>query len=1177
MAKGMSFKVLLQLQAKEFQKGINNIKRQLEGFGRFVKNAFALGSITMFGRQMVQVGKDFEDAMARVQAVSNATTEEFKKMQAEAQRLGSTTRYTATEAAGALENLTRNGMSAAQATKALASVLQLAQANSVGLAEAANIITNTLNMFNLSVEQAGRVNDVLSSTASHAATDLTSLYEALTNAAPAANVLGFSIEEVSSAIGALAQRGVKGAEAGTKLRIAFQKMADPKVIAKMKEQGIEIDETTMKSEGLLKTVQKLSKANLSLGQLGNIFDAKSAMAVQMLIASLGDLETMLGVTANSAGETERMFNQSVGSVQKELDSLKSMYEGLLISISQKTSGAVKGVVRLLQNLIINFDTVGGTIMNIASVVVPLLTNRLIAFGKTAVSTFRQVAAGAVTVKAALGGWVSIIATVVTWVGTALVGAWNRANQAMRDAKKHMAEVERAGKEMQLTIDDLKDRIGDGSNEASLNYAVNKACEMFPQFADAIKSARNEAKKLEDWEILRRELQSIADLQNEIERNKVKKEELKAELTEAGEMFYSDIKPESGFMRFVDQYFRTSTHSDTKNARTRDEVQKLIGNQLKDRGWTNDQIKNLANEMAEAFYEKGGFKSGHSEIGAAKDAVKEILEREKIKIDWTPGSNDWSLMQEWLTSYDPTGSVNGNRSRRRELQTSIIGNTQEEVHRSDSTIRADSYSKLKKGLEGQEKELKENTKTTAEFNRKFAQKVDEFVNNVMALGFTNDSEEAQYANSLYKQYSKYLEEPKPNPGGGDSSSKAKTDSDYISDAIKDYNEAKTKLDNRLAAGTIATEEYNNELDDLEDKTWETITAFSNFESILEKLGQAALGADLKGKYGQNRASEKHEELFSTYGNLAKYLVPANPANEDKNGKVTQAVVDVNFEYRDKLSGMVADLETAIENGDYDLVRGDAIEMLEKLKTAAQEASEEADNLQAKLNLSEAVTKIDEAMQSLSVSSWNTFNTMADVMDRVSSSLMSIAQVFDEDLQDSPFFKAFQAFNSVMNSSIQIMEAVMTVIQLKKQLETKAALEKAKNAAIEVAANKAATTSEVEKAAAAAGAAAAGGASAVASIPIVGPALAVAAAASIAAAILAAMSKFATGGIVGGSSYSGDNNVVRANSGEMILTKAQQKTLFDIANGKSGGKGGQVDFKIHGADLVGVLKNYDRLSR
>ena len=281
MARGLNLKVLMQLLTMEFQKGINTISRQLEGFKGFIKSAFALGSITMFGREMVNVSKGFEDSMARVKAVSNATTSEFEKMTKEAMRLGYTTRYTATEAAGALENLTRNGVSAENATKMLASVLQLAQANSIGLAEAANIVTNSLNMFNLTVDESQRVNDVLSSTASHAATDITSLYEAMANAAPAAKIVGFSIEETSAAIGAFAQRGIKGAEAGTKLRIAFQKMSDPKIVAKMKARGIAIDEETMKTEGLLKTIEKLANAQLSLGELGTIFDARSAMALAM--------------------------------------------------------------------------------------------------------------------------------------------------------------------------------------------------------------------------------------------------------------------------------------------------------------------------------------------------------------------------------------------------------------------------------------------------------------------------------------------------------------------------------------------------------------------------------------------------------------------------------------------------------------------------------------------------------------------------------------------------------------------------------------------------------------------------------------------------------------------------------------------------------------------------------
>lgn len=74
-------------------------------------------------------------------------------------------------------------------------------------------------------------------------------------------------------------------------------------------------------------------------------------------------------------------------------------------------------------------------------------------------------------------------------------------------------------------------------------------------------------------------------------------------------------------------------------------------------------------------------------------------------------------------------------------------------------------------------------------------------------------------------------------------------------------------------------------------------------------------------------------------------------------------------------------------------------------------------------------------------------------------------------------------------------------------------------------------------------------------------------------LAMMKKFAHGGIVGGNSTRGDHNMVRVNSGEMILNKAQQGTLFSMLNGK-GGMGGNVTFKIHGSDLVGTLNNYSK---
>ena len=86
--------------------------------------------------------------------------------------------------------------------------------------------------------------------------------------------------------------------------------------------------------------------------------------------------------------------------------------------------------------------------------------------------------------------------------------------------------------------------------------------------------------------------------------------------------------------------------------------------------------------------------------------------------------------------------------------------------------------------------------------------------------------------------------------------------------------------------------------------------------------------------------------------------------------------------------------------------------------------------------------------------------------------------------------------------------------------------------------------------------------------------------VAAAIAAARSntgkKYATGGIVGGNSYTGDRVTANVNSGEMILTKSQQARLFRLANGGQEG-GRSVEFHVSGTELVGVLNNINRKNR
>lgn len=101
------------------------------------------------------------------------------------------------------------------------------------------------------------------------------------------------------------------------------------------------------------------------------------------------------------------------------------------------------------------------------------------------------------------------------------------------------------------------------------------------------------------------------------------------------------------------------------------------------------------------------------------------------------------------------------------------------------------------------------------------------------------------------------------------------------------------------------------------------------------------------------------------------------------------------------------------------------------------------------------------------------------------------------------------------------------------------------------------------------AAAEAAGSAASVPVVGWINAIAAISTIVTA-MAAVPKFATGGIVDGSSFYGDKVLARVNSGEMILNRSQQRNLFNLINGS--GTSNSVKFRIEGKELVGVLNAY-----
>lgn len=346
----LSFAIALNLLTDGVKKGAAEAQNIVKNLTSKITNT--LGSLGLsfgafsFGREALEAGGKFEDAMARVRAVSNATKSEFKAMEDEAQRLGATTKYSATDAANALENLVRNGLKPLDAAKAVGKTLEFAQANTIELAEAADIATNVMNGFGKSVTDLGNINDVLSSTAAHSATNVSDLAEALKIAAPIATTAKIGIEETNAALGTLANVGFKGSDAGTGVKQVLVAISSQSSEAAktLKRYGVNLNETTLKNDGLVKSLQKLKDSGIgnSIQDLVAVFGRLAAPKAAALINNVDKLSELSTTLKNSQGENARMFEQSTGKYMNALHTLKSTWESVMISIFKKSEGGVVG-------------------------------------------------------------------------------------------------------------------------------------------------------------------------------------------------------------------------------------------------------------------------------------------------------------------------------------------------------------------------------------------------------------------------------------------------------------------------------------------------------------------------------------------------------------------------------------------------------------------------------------------------------------------------------------------------------------------------------------------------------------------------------------------------------------------------------------------------------------------
>ena len=327
--------------------------------------------VTALGTAAVSTAANFESSMSQVQATMGITKDAMSTVNGEsvntmdtlsalAKKMGSETAFSASECAEALNYLALAGYDTQQMCDTLPTVLNLAAAGGIDLAAASDMVTDAMSALGMGVDEAGTMVDQMTKTASTTNTSVAQLGEGILTIGATAKTVKGGTAELNTALGILANNGIKGAEGGTHLRNVILSLQNPtdKAAACMEQLGLDVYD----SEGNMRSLNDiLGDLNMSMDGMtaaeksniiGQIFNKTDLSSVNALLANTGttwdDLQQSI---IDSGGAAQQMADTQLDNLQGQITILKSALEGLAISFGELLLPAIKMIVGWVQQFV----------------------------------------------------------------------------------------------------------------------------------------------------------------------------------------------------------------------------------------------------------------------------------------------------------------------------------------------------------------------------------------------------------------------------------------------------------------------------------------------------------------------------------------------------------------------------------------------------------------------------------------------------------------------------------------------------------------------------------------------------------------------------------------------------------------------------------------------------------
>ena len=365
----VSVKIAGQLE-KSFNSALQGAQKGLEGLGSLgvksvqlaAKSLTAAGAaIGAVGVASVNVGREFEAQMSSTAATAGATEEEYKKLEAAAMECGRTTSKTATESSAALEYMALAGWSVNDSISALPSVLRLSEATGLDLARTSDLVTDSMSACGVSVDNLAGYLDICAKANNKSNQTAEQLMEAYLGVGGVMTNLNVPLTESATALGVLANRGIKGSEAGNALNAIMANLTTGTGQAgeMMKSLGISAFDSEGKFIGLKATLETLNTAlsgcteeerNAALAAIGGkqhvdaLNDLMSGLNTTLEDGST-EWENLTKELENCDGALEAMAQTKLDNLNGDLAIFQSALEDTGIKIYKNLQGPLREVVQ----------------------------------------------------------------------------------------------------------------------------------------------------------------------------------------------------------------------------------------------------------------------------------------------------------------------------------------------------------------------------------------------------------------------------------------------------------------------------------------------------------------------------------------------------------------------------------------------------------------------------------------------------------------------------------------------------------------------------------------------------------------------------------------------------------------------------------------------------------------